>query len=171
MEYGHSIPLAGDWLKLTYIENPNMAFGLEVGGKVFLSVFAIIASIALLYYLYRNRHAALRFRMALGLILAGALGNLIDRIFYAVAYGSGGFFDGNVVDFIDLDLFVVHLGSSMFKFWPIFNVADVAVSAGVVLLLLTGFPQAGQPQEAGTEVPDVPGGNQDAGHQSATGTG
>lgn len=162
MNYGESVLLIDDWLKLTYIENPNMAFGLEIGGKLFLSVFAIVASIALIFYLYRHREAPLRFRGALALILAGAVGNLIDRVFYGALFNSAGYFQGNVVDFVNLDLFVVNLGSSAFKFWPIFNVADVAVSVGVVLLLVTGFPHAqaapvgvapggtGQPEQAPT---------------------
>lgn len=141
MNYGESIRLLGDWFKITYIENPNMAFGIELGGKLFLTVFAVIASVAILYLLWRHRDERLLFRLSLALVLAGAVGNLIDRTFYPLFYGTGGLFDGNVVDFIDFDLFMVNFGSSSFKFWPIFNIADAAVSVGVVILLITGFPQ------------------------------
>ena len=141
MNYGESIHLLGDWLKITYIENPNMAFGIELGGKLFLTVFAIIASIAIVVLLWRHREERLLFRLSLALVLAGAVGNLIDRSFYPLLYGTGGLFEGNVVDFINFDLFSINLGSSSFKLWPIFNVADAAVSIGVVMLLITGFPQ------------------------------
>ena len=140
MNYGESIPVIGDWLKITYIENPNMAFGLDIAGKLFLVLFSFLASIGILVYLYRHRHAALLLRLSLALILAGALGNLIDRTFYGVWYGQAPLFYGNVVDFMDLDLFTVHLFGSSFKFWPIFNVADAAVSVGVVMLLIVGIP-------------------------------
>jgi len=138
MEYGQSIPLIGTWLNLTFIENPNMAFGLEIGGKTFLTVFAVVASIAVVLYLYKHRSASLGLRLALALILAGALGNLVDRIFYGVLYGYAPFFEGHVVDFIDFDLFLVHIGHGAFKFWPIFNIADAAVSIGVVLIVWFG---------------------------------
>lgn len=140
MSYGESIPLIGRWLNLTFIENPNMAFGLDIGGKPLLAAFAIIASIGIVVYLHRHRTGPLVLRMALALVLAGALGNLIDRVFYGVLFGYGPLFQGNVVDFMDLDLFTITLGGGSFKFWPIFNVADAAVSIGVVLLLLASRP-------------------------------
>lgn len=144
MHYGESIPLVGNWLKLTYIENPNMAFGIDVVGKIFLVLFSLLASIGILVYLYRHRHGALLLRLSLALILAGALGNLIDRTFYGVWYGQAPLFYGNVVDFMDLDLFTISLFGSSFKFWPIFNVADAAVSVGVVMLLIVGIPHGEQ---------------------------
>jgi signal peptidase II len=140
MQYGHSIPLIGDWLKITYIENPNMAFGLDIGGKLFLVIFAFIASIGIVVYLYRHREGNFYLRLALALILAGAVGNLIDRTFYGVWYGQAPLFYGNVVDFVDFDLFTFSVAGSSFKFWPIFNVADASVSVGVVLLLIVGLP-------------------------------
>lgn len=142
MSYGQSIPVFGDWFKITYIENPNMAFGLDIGGKLFLVIFSFLASIGLLIYLYRQRNASILLRLSLALILAGALGNLIDRTFYGVWYGQAPLFYGNVVDFMDLDLFTVSLGDSSFKFWPIWNIADAAVSVGVVMLLIIGIPHA-----------------------------
>ncbi|MBR9974917.1 MAG: signal peptidase II [Bacteroidetes bacterium] len=140
MSYGQSIPVIGDWFKITYIENPNMAFGLDIGGKLFLVVFSFLASIGLLIYLYRQRKAPVLLRLSLALILAGALGNLVDRTFYGVWYGQAPLFYGNVVDFVDLDLFTINFGGSSFKFWPIWNVADAAVSVGVVMLLIIGIP-------------------------------
>lgn len=141
MNYGESIALIGDWLKLTYIENPNMAFGLAIAGKLFLVIFSFLASIGIIIYLYRHRSEGMLFRLALGLILAGAAGNLIDRTFYGLIHDTAPLFYGNVVDFINVDLFTVSIGGSSFKFWPIFNIADAAVSVGVVMLLIVGLPR------------------------------
>lgn len=141
MEYARSIHVFGDWCKITFIENPNMAFGLDFGGKVLLSVFAILASIGIVIYLLRHTDASPSIRIALALILAGALGNLTDRVFYGVAYGYAPLFFGNVVDFIDFDLFHMNIGSGVFKFWPIFNIADCAVSIGVLLYIFRFKPQ------------------------------
>jgi len=140
MNYGESIPLLGDWLKITYIENPNMAFGIELGGKLFLTLFAMLAAVVIVVLLYRHRKEKFAFRLSLALVLAGALGNLIDRTLYGVLYDTAPLFYGNVVDFINFDLFVIRIASSAFKFWPIFNIADAAVSIGVVMLLIAGFP-------------------------------
>ncbi|MDT8325519.1 MAG: signal peptidase II [Bacteroidota bacterium] len=141
MNYGESIPVIGDWFKITYIENPNMAFGLQLGGKPLLVAVAFLASIGIVVYLWKHRDAGTWFRVALALILAGAVGNLIDRTFYGFIDGSAPIFQGNVVDFINFDLFTVELFGSSFKFWPIWNIADAAVSVGVVLLLIIGIPQ------------------------------
>ncbi len=142
MDYGASIPVFGDWFKITYIENPNMAFGLQFGGKPLLVAVAFLASIGIVIYLWRHRDAKPWFRIALALILAGAVGNLIDRTFYGFIDGSAPMFQGNVVDFINFDLFTVNLFGAAFKFWPIWNIADAAVSVGVVLLLIIGIPHA-----------------------------
>lgn len=141
MLLGESIPVISDVFRITYIENPNMAFGIELGGKVFLSVFALIASCALVMYLYRIRKDHFWVRFGIALILGGASGNLIDRIFYGVLYNYGPIFHGNVVDFFDFNLFTINLWNFHFKFWPIFNIADMAVSIGVVLMLLLYRPR------------------------------
>jgi signal peptidase II len=134
--YGTSIPVLGDFLRLTYIENSGMAFGIDVGGKIFFSLFSLVASIAIIIYLYRMRKSPLGFRLSLALILGGALGNLIDRTFYAILFGYGKVFAGRVVDFIDVDFFKIDLlGFHLSRFW-IFNVADACVTIGVLLLLL-----------------------------------
>lgn len=113
---GESIEVWGDFLRLTYIENPGMAFGIRIGGKYFFTVFATLATFVIAYYLYRIRHERLASRLALALILGGAIGNLIDRYAY-----------GQVIDFID-----VGLGDTR---WPVFNVADSAVTVGMILLM------------------------------------
>src|SRR5260221_261681 len=65
LSIGSSRPIIGDFLRLTYIENPGMAFGIDIGGKLFFSIFSIIASIGILVYLYRARNENLAFRVAL----------------------------------------------------------------------------------------------------------
>ncbi len=136
LAYGFSRPLLGDFLRLTYIENPGMAFGIDIGGKLFFSIFSIIASIAIVVYLYRSRRDAIGFRIALAMILGGAVGNLIDRMFYGVIFGDAPLFYGRVVDFLDIDFFDFSLLGHHFSRWPVFNVADAAVTLGVILLLV-----------------------------------
>lgn len=136
MALGTSYPIMGDFLRLTFIENPGMAFGIDLGGKLFLTIFSILASIGIFIYLYRIRQEAFVVRLALALILGGAIGNLIDRVFYGVIFGEGALFYGKVVDFVDVDFFNLEfLGVHATRF-PVFNIADASVSCGVVLLLL-----------------------------------
>lgn len=135
MPYGMSRPVLGDFFRLTYIENPGMAFGIDLGGKLFFSLFSLVASIALIAYLYHLRKGPIWFRLGLATVLAGAIGNLIDRIFYGVIYGYAPLFHGRVVDFFDVDFFdFTAFGYHMTR-WAIFNVADASVTVGVVLLL------------------------------------
>ncbi|MEO8666355.1 MAG: signal peptidase II [Ignavibacteria bacterium] len=135
MPYQSSFNIIGDFFKITYIENPGMAFGLQIGGKLFLSLFTIVATILLLFFLYKNRKEGLLLRLALALILGGAVGNLIDRVFYGKIYSYAPFFYGRVVDFLHFDFpnFTI-FGKTIYS-WPIFNVADIAVSAGFLLIL------------------------------------
>lgn len=136
MPLGSSIPVLGDFLRITFIENPGMAFGIEIGGKFFLTLFSIIASIGILLYLYLMRKENLTFRLSLAFILGGAVGNLIDRVFYGVFYGEGALFHGKVVDFIDVDFFNIDLwGFHLNRFW-VFNIADASVTTGVLIMLL-----------------------------------
>ncbi|MFI5201150.1 MAG: signal peptidase II [Candidatus Kapaibacterium sp.] len=128
--YGHSQPLIDDIFRITYIENPGIAFGINIPGfKVVFAVFSIVASIAILIYLKRNLHRlSVGERIALALILGGAVGNLIDRVFYGVIYHEQPLFYGRVVDFIDFGLH-----RNMF---PVFNVADSCVTIGVTILVI-----------------------------------
>ena len=137
MPLGTSFPVLGDFLRITFIENPGMAFGIEiVDGKIFLTLFSIIASLGILYYLYLMRKEKFLFRLSLALILGGAIGNLIDRTFYGVIYGESTLFHGKVVDFIDVDFFNIDLlGFHLTRFW-VFNIADASVSIGVMMMLI-----------------------------------
>ena len=135
MSVGTSRPLIGDFLRLTYIENPGMAFGIDIGGKLFFSIFSIVASIIILVYLYNSRHEHLAFRTSLAMILGGAVGNLIDRVFYGVLFDEATLFHGKVVDFIDADFFHINLFGYHITRFPVFNIADASVTCGVILLL------------------------------------
>jgi signal peptidase II len=132
-----SIPIVGDAVRLTFVENPGMAFGISFGaGKIFLSLFSVIASILLVWYLARLETPSFGAKLALTLIFAGATGNLIDRVFYGVFYGESPLFYGKVVDFVDVDMPDFALfGRDYLRFW-VFNVADSCVSVGMGLMLL-----------------------------------
>ena len=115
-EYGRSQEVLGNFLRLTYIENPGMAFGIQFGGQAFFTFFAALAAVVIFVYIFRARRERLSLRFSLALILGGAIGNLIDRFLY-----------GKVVDFIDIGI-----GTTR---WPIFNLADTAVTIGMVILV------------------------------------
>ncbi len=138
LPYGRSYDVIGSFLRITFVENPGMAFGISVGttSKLFLSLFSLFASIALIYYLYRMKEKPLTYRIALSLIIAGAVGNLIDRTFYGVIYGYAPIFYGKVVDFISFDFPDFSLFGHYYDRFPIFNIADSAVTIGVILLLI-----------------------------------
>src|SRR5687768_8016657 len=126
-----------DLLRWTFVENPGMAFGLNFGMPVILSLFSIGASVFLVLMLRNSqRHKSRGLALALSLILAGAVGNLIDRVFYGALYGYAGLFYGKVVDFVDVDLPDLDiLGFRLERFY-VFNVADACVTIGVILLLI-----------------------------------
>lgn len=128
----------GDIFKFTFVENPGMAFGIEVGdyAKLFLSLFSLIASIGIVIYLYNVRNEKFLYRFSLALILGGAVGNLIDRFFYGVIYGYAPLLYGRVVDFLHVDTFGFTIFGKTYDSFPIFNVADSAVTIGVALILI-----------------------------------
>jgi signal peptidase II len=163
MELGESIPVVGSLFRFTFTENPGMAFGLTVGSKLFLTLFSIAATILILAYLWRVRWAPSGYRMALALVLGGALGNVIDRVFYGVAFSecypsppdSYRLFYGCVVDFLHLDVWQGAVFGKPIALFPIGNIADVAIIAGVVLILITQgrFHEAVLAREAGEAGP------------------
>ncbi len=165
MELGSSIPLIHNFLYITYIENPGMAFGIEVGSQLVLALLSLIASVAVVYYLHKVRDESLVIVIPMALLLGGALGNLIDRMFYGVIFGYAPLFYGRVVDFMDVRL--LHLSH-----FGIFNIADAAVTIGIVWLILfrrslesvtdsrpktaTGAPVVDDPDGKGSRPSDVP---------------
>lgn len=156
--------ILGDFLRFTFVENPGMAFGLNFGMPIVLGLFSIGASAFLVYLLKRTaKDGFTGLRLALALILGGAVGNLIDRVFYGVFYGYSGLFYGRVVDFVDINIPDINLfGLDLNRFY-IFNIADAAVSIGVVLLLIY-YPskkhadevKQHEPHPAPAEIPEHP---------------
>ncbi len=138
MRLYESIPVLGDFLRITYVENPGMAFGIEFGeGKIFLTFLSIVIATVVFFYLWRlDSSAPPMLKIALMLILAGAIGNLIDRVFYGVIFGDAPLFYGKVVDFIDVEFPDFTLFGKTFTRWPVFNIADSCVTIGILLLLL-----------------------------------
>ncbi len=159
MELGESHQLIGDAVRLTFVENPGMAFGISWGdGKLLLTLLTIAIAVFLVYYVIRLAHAHWAPRLAVTLILAGAVGNLIDRVFYGIAYGEQALFHGKVVDFIQVDIPDLSWFGELYTHFPVFNIADSCVSIGVVLLILTGgkLPKtsAETPNTTGSEIID-----------------
>jgi len=143
---GQRIQILGDFFRITFVENPGMAFGFDPGMdyKFWISIFSIIASVALIIYIYYARKQTLSLRIALAFILGGAIGNLIDRLFYGVIYNYAPFFYGKVVDFLDFDFFDITIFGRSYDRWPVFNIADSAVTIGILILL---FFYRKEPQE------------------------
>lgn len=144
MPYGASRRILGDFFRLTYVENPGMAFSIDLGAKPVFAIFSLLASIAIIVYLYHARRSPLGFRLALAMILGGAIGNFIDRMFYGVWFYGEPFFHGRVVDFFDVDFFDINMFGYQLTRWPVFNIADACVTVGVVLLLI--FHSNGAPE-------------------------
>lgn len=133
--FGETKNVIGTFLQWTYVENPGMAFGIEFGAaKIFLSLFSIIAGIALAIVIKKIRTAHFAIRLGFSMIFAGAVGNLIDRVFYGVFFHDGPLFYGKVVDFIQVDIPDVPL--LHWTHFPVFNIADSCVTVGVVILIL-----------------------------------
>ncbi len=135
--HGESISVLGDFFKITFIENPGMAFGFNPGSdfKLWISLFSLVACIGLLVYLYLAREKSLSLRIAIAMILGGAIGNLIDRMFYGIIYDYAPMFYGKVVDFLDFDFFNFSILGRNYDRWPIFNIADASVTVGVLILI------------------------------------
>ena len=136
MFQGQQISLIDNLFNITYIENPGIAFGINFGPdfKLLTSLFTLVAAILLLYYLFRIKEKPAVMRISVALILGGAAGNLIDRIFYGMLFGYARMFHGKVVDFFDIRVFNLILFDRTVGNY-VFNIADMAVTTGVVMLL------------------------------------
>jgi signal peptidase II len=135
-QYGERIEIIGNIVQFTFVENPGMAFSIEFGaGKIFLSLFSIIASILLAIYIKKIGDKPFGYKLSVLLIFAGATGNMIDRVFYGITYGYGSLFYGKVVDFILVDIPDINIFGRYYDYFPVFNIADSCVSVGIVLLL------------------------------------
>lgn len=172
MMYGEGIRVFGDsdFLVFRFIENPGMAFGFEFGGitgKLALSIFRLIASGAIIYALWKmvKSKAAKGLITCVSLILAGAVGNILDSMFYGLMFDKGlkdnigytglaeytefgtgyaSFLQGNVVDMISFGIFP-----------PIFNIADSAITIGVIWIILFQKKYFPKPVSKVEEEPEV----------------
>jgi signal peptidase II len=163
--YGHVMNMGGQkWAQLYFIENPGMAWGMELGGnwgKLILTLFRLVAVTFGSWYLVKivREKYSTGFIVCASLIFAGALGNLIDSMFYGLIFeestymhvskifpaggGYGGFLHGKVVDMLyfpmihsNFPTWIPFLGGKEFEFFsPIFNIADASISVGVLTLL------------------------------------
>ncbi len=147
---GEEVNVFGNWFKLHFTENYGMAFGIEFGGKtgkVFLTVFRIIFVMGILWYIQSmaKKGIAMSYVISWTFIAAGALGNIIDSVFYGAYFGYDSWFHGRVVDMLYFPLIQTTI-PEWFPFWagedfeffrPVFNIADAAITIGFVLILLT----------------------------------
>ncbi len=148
--FAGQVKVLGDWLKLHYVLNPGMAFGMQLGyeyGKLLLSVFRLFAMVGIGYYLVHLAHRGAPDGLLWAMILAGAVGNVIDSTFYGVflhnaPYGSPTpWFHGQVIDMIFVDVWEgfipewVPVWGGQYYSTPIFNIADSCIFIGVCLIL------------------------------------
>ena len=142
-----------NWFQIFFIENNGMAFGMEIGGKLFLTIFRIVAVGLLAYYLHTliKRQWRTGYVLVIALLLAGAAGNIFDSVFYGVLFGPSTYYDvatflpegggyaplfhGKVVDMLYFPIIRNAAGETIF-FSPVFNIADSAITVAVFLILL-----------------------------------
>ena len=134
------------WFRLVFIENNGMAFGISLGDKIYLTLFRLLAAIGISIYLVYciRKNADTLLLSSLSLILAGAVGNIIDCVFYGVWFDYAPYFYGKVVDMLYFPLIEGHywdwipmVGGDPFVFFaPVFNLADSAICIGVGLLFI-----------------------------------
>ena len=164
--FAGQVRLIGDWFKLYYVTNPGMAFGMQIDheyGKLFLTTFRLGAMVFIAWYIVRLsvRGATSGLLWSMAMILAGAIGNLIDSIFYGVLIGNAPYgsptpwFHGQVIDMVFIDFwegFVpewVPVWGGQYYTTPIFNFADACIFVGVCIILIfqgTFFPRLDEPQ-------------------------
>lgn len=137
-----NLELIPGWLQFYYVKNPGMALGIDILDTFYISLIALVATVGITIYVLRMMNKApFGFMLLMGLVIGGAVGNLIDRMFIASIMGYGGFLDGHVVDFIYFSLRINEW--SVFPY--IFNVADMAISCALLLFIF--FHKRFMPEE------------------------
>ncbi|SNS52082.1 signal peptidase II [Ekhidna lutea] len=148
------IMIFGDWFKLHYLTNPGMAFGMKLNfeyGKLILTVFRIGAMFAIGYYLYSliKTKANSGLIICIALILGGAIGNLIDSVFYGIWFDNAPYdapspwFHGQVIDMFYIDIWegylpnwIPLLGGDYMALWPVFNIADASIFVAICFIII-----------------------------------
>ena len=146
---GEEIPVFGNWFIIHFTENNGMAFGFELGGsygKLALSLFRVIAVFGIAYILHHIIKKKYHFGLitCVCLVFAGALGNIIDSVFYGKLYGYENWLHGRVVDMFYFPIlrghypnwFPLFANEEFIFFRPVFNFADAAISVGVICILI-----------------------------------
>lgn len=140
MELGEQIPLIGEWCRLCFIENEGMAFGMAFGGdvgKLLLTIFRICLSGLLIWWISRllkKPDTPTGAVVGLSVITAGAIGNVIDCMFYGIIWDYAPFMFGKVVDMFYFP--IIRTADRVIFFSPVFNFADSCVTVGAFYLLL-----------------------------------
>lgn len=123
-ELGESVPLLGDMVRLTYVLNSGGAFGISIGSNMVYLVVSMIVIIAVVYLVWSKVGDSKLIDFSLVAVIGGAVGNLVDRFRF-----------GAVVDFFDVDIPNLDLIGIQMHRWPVFNVADAAVTVGMILII------------------------------------
>ena len=134
---GESLPITS-WFEVCFVENDGMAFGIEWFSKFVLTSFRIVAVGLLCWYIWRLIHinnARTSYLAMIALVTAGAMGNIIDCVFYGKLFGYAGWFYGKVVDMLYFPLITNSAGECIF-FRPVFNLADSCITVAVIAILL-----------------------------------
>lgn len=148
MDLGDRLTVFHDWFYLFFVENNGMAFGIEFGGdwgKLLLTTFRIVIVTFVIVYIRKIKKVYSKgFLISLGLIVGGAIGNIIDSVFYGLFFGYAPLLYGRVVDMFYFPLidsyypsWMPFVGGDHFIFFsPIFNLADAGISVGIFCILL-----------------------------------
>jgi signal peptidase II len=187
MHLDQSIPVFGNWFYIHFIENPGMAFGLEFwgeSGKLMLTVFRILAAAGFTWYMLKlireKAHPGLI--LSIALVLAGAVGNILDSVFYGVLFGESPYYStevakflppdggyapllhGHVVDMLYFPIldgywpqWVPYIGGDRFQFFrPVFNIADSAISVGLAIIIIGQRAFFKKPEETAAHTEEIP---------------
>ena len=135
--YWHESIRITDWFYIYFTENNGMAFGMEIFDKLFLTSFRVLAAIGIGWLLakYVKQNYKTGFIVCVALILAGAVGNIIDCVFYGRIWNYAGWFHGKVVDMLYFPIIRNAAGECVF-FQPVFNIADSFITVAVFLIII-----------------------------------